>query len=128
MSKLQALKSQILVRGEDLCLDEADVTQIRECLPADGTLPSEDLLALAEMRSEAQVVCPAFDELFFPAFKTYLLADGTISRYEQFLLLRMLYGGGQVDDAERQFLQELRQEARTVSPEFEAMYQQAMND
>lgn len=128
MSKLQTLKSQILVEGEDWCLDEADVARIRECLPADGSFPSEDLMALAEMRSEAQVVCPAFDELFFPAFKTYLLADGAISRYEQFLLLRMLYGGDQVDSAERQFLQELRQEARAVNPEFEAMYQQAMSD
>lgn len=126
MSQLRALKSQILVEGEDLCIDDADVARIRACLPADGALTHDDLMALSEMRTEARTVCPAFDQLFFPAFKAYLLADGKITLAEQFLLLRMLYGGGGIDDAERRFLCELRQEAREVSPEFERLYAQAM--
>lgn len=63
-----------------------------------------------------------------PVFKAYLLADGRISTLEQFQLLRMLYGGGGIDETERRFLQEMRREVKEVSPEFEALYQQAMRD
>ena len=126
MSRLRALKAEILVDGHDLVIDAAEVVRIRECLPTSGPIPRDDIGVLTEMRAEARAVCPAFDQLFFPALKKYILADGTISLEEQFLLLRMLYGGGGIDDAERKFLRELRQEAREVSPEFERIYAEAM--
>jgi len=126
MSSLRALKAQILVDGEDLVIDEADVARIRESLPSTGVIAREDLGVLTEMRAEARAVCAAFDQLFFPAFKKYILADGKISLEEQFLLLRVLYGGGGVDEAERQFLRELRRDALEVSPEFERIYAEAM--
>src|SRR6187200_1851310 len=100
MSQLRALKAEILVDGQDLVIDEADVVRIRECLPTSASISRDDIGVLTEMRAEARVVCPAFDQLFFPAFKKYILADGKISLEEQFLLLRMLYGGGGIDDAE----------------------------
>jgi hypothetical protein len=128
MSKLRALKSEILTDGEDLRLDDADLARIRECLPPHEPIPAEDLKVLAEMRTEARVVSPAFDQLFFPALKDYLLADGRITQAEQFLILRLLYGGGGIDEAERRFLREVRREADEVGPEFEALYQQAMRD
>jgi hypothetical protein len=128
MSTLRELKSQILVEGEDLRIDDADVALIRERLPADGSMSDEDLMVLAEMRRDARAVCPAFDRIFFPAFKAYILADGVVSHGEQFQLLRLIYGGGGIDPAERKFLQELRAEAQTVTPEFEALYRQAMRD
>lgn len=126
MSQLRVLKSQILVEGEDLCIDDADVVRIRACLPADGAWTHDDLIVLSEMRTEARAVCPAFDQMFFPAFKAHLLADGKITLDEQFALLRMLYGGGGVDETKRRFLRELRKEAREVNPEFEKLYVQAL--
>jgi hypothetical protein len=126
VSKLRELKQQILHEGTDLQIDEADWTRIRELLPADGKPSADDVHALVEMRAEARSVCPAFDAYFFPAFKAHLLADGSISTLEQFQLLRMLYGGGGVDAAERRFLQELRGELKSVTPEFESLYQLAM--
>lgn len=100
---------------------------LRERLP-DGSLSADDLTVLAELRSEARVVCPAFDQLFFPAFKAYLLADGKISLHEQFMLLRILYGGGGIDPAERKFLTELRNEVREMTPEFDALCRQAISE
>jgi hypothetical protein len=126
MSTLRELKSQILSEGQDLVIDNADVSLIRERLPADAPMSTEDLTVLAEMRSEARKVCPAFDQLFFPAFKSYLLADGKIDLHEQFVLLRMLYGGGGIDPAERKFLLELRNEVREMTPEFDALCKLAL--
>lgn len=128
MSRLRELKQQILEDGVDMQIDDADWRRIRDLLPQDGQPGIEDLTALIELRTEARSVCPAFDAYFFPAFKSALLADGRISSTEHFQLLRMLYGGGGIDAAERRFLTELRQELRERNPEFEAMYQQAMRD
>jgi hypothetical protein len=126
MSPLRALKSQILVDGKDFWINDQEFERIRACLPSDGSMSEDDLQVLAEMRAEADVVCEAFDKMFFPPLKKYLLTDGKISRSEQLLLLRILYGGGGIDAAERRFIQELRQELREVTPEFEAIYQDAM--
>ena len=128
MSQLRDLKSTLLADGTDLRIDDADVELIRKSLPADGALSRDEVEFLTELRSEARAVCPAFDQLFFPAFKTHLLADGKISYPEQFSLLRMLYGGGGIDQAERQFLIELRKEVREPSPEFDALYKQAISE
>jgi hypothetical protein len=127
MSKLRELKSQILSEGTDLVIDNADVALIRENLPADEPMSTDDLMVLAELRSEAHVVCTAFDQFFFPAFKAYLLADGKIDQHEQFMLLRMLYGGGGIDPVERRFLLELRNELSEVTPEFDAMCKLALS-
>jgi hypothetical protein len=131
MKMLRSLKSKILVEGEDGRIDEQDLALVRSNLPADGSILEEDMRVLIELRSEARSVCPEFDAWFFPVFKAWLLADGKISLSEQFQLLRMLYGGGGIDPAEKAFLQELRKELgklSAVTPEFEALYQQAMRD
>ena len=128
MSTLRALKSQILVDGQDLWINEEEFKRIRAALPADGSISPDDLKVLAEMRTEARVVCDAFDQLFFPALKKYLLADGRITQPEQLLLLRLLYGGGGIDEAERQFIRELRDELTEVTPEFEAIYLDVMSE
>jgi hypothetical protein len=127
MSKLKALAPKILECGVDGRICEADVAAIRQALPADETIDREDLEFLAELRSRARSVCPAFDQFFFPALKRQILADGRVSLVEQFHLLRMLYGGGGVDNAEKQFLRELRREIRETTPEFEALCDQAMS-
>ena len=51
-----------------------------------------------------------------------------MSPSEQFELLRVLYGGGGIDPAERAFLVELRRDLPHVTPEFEALYRQALKD
>lgn len=126
MSKLRALKAEILVDGQDLKIDNQGVTRIRSILLPVGPISTDDLKVLVEMRTEARVVCEAFDKLLFPALKKQVLADGQISQSEQFTLLRMLYGRGGVDAAERRFIQELRGELQEVTPEFESLYQDAM--
>lgn len=128
MSTLREVTKNMLEEGSDLQIDQGDWDRIRVALPADGRLGKEDLQVLLDLRSRAYAACPAFDAFFFPAFKAHLLADGVVTPMEQFQLLRMLYGGHRIDDAERRFLTELRSELREVTPEFEAMYRQVMKD
>ncbi|MBX7102636.1 MAG: hypothetical protein K1X57_01045 [Gemmataceae bacterium] len=128
MSKLRELQHEILVEGVDLQIDAADWARIRELLPSEAAPSHDDLQVLLEMRNEAKSVCREFDAYFFPAFKSHILADGQISNVERFELLRLLYGGDGVDEPKRRFLKELRAGLRQPSPEFDAMYQQAMRD
>lgn len=126
MSRLRELKSRVLEHGVDGRIDEPEVEMLREALPSTGKLSSADVEALIEMRCEARSVCPEFDQLLFPALREQILADGAVSLVEQFHLLRMLYGGGGVDEAEKQFLRELRGELKRTSPEFDALCKQAL--
>lgn len=116
VSTLQELRTKVL-HDEKITVDEVEV--IREYLRQDGRLNLDDMKVLIELLSDAKEVCPEFDELFFPALKEVVLADGLIGSDEQFYLLKMLYSDGHIRDCERTFLAELRREAKQTSPEFE---------
>ena len=125
---LRDLKFEILQDGEDLTIDSAEFERIKKHLENQACVTPDELKTLTEMRTEARRVCPEFDEFFFTALRDAILKDGMIDSFEHFQLLRLLYGGGGIDSAERKFLQQLRAGLKHVSPEFEALYQQAMRD
>jgi len=54
-----------------------------------------------------------------------ILADSRIGLDEQYYLLKMLYSDGHVRECEKQFLRELRREAQGITPEFEALCEEA---
>lgn len=122
MAGLKRLEAELLRDGR---ITEAEVAVIRAHVEADGRLDLEDVKFLVELLSESREVCTAFDDLFFPALKEVLLADGKVGLDEQFYLLKMLYSDGHIRPREMQFLDELRREADETSPEFEALYREA---
>jgi len=122
MSRLHELRSTVLQNGK-ITPDEVD--HIRDLIQADNRLDLEDVRVLVELLSDATEVCPEFDELFFPALKEVILADGKIGCDEQFYLLKMLYSDGHLRDCERKFLEELRREVVETTPEFEALCETA---
>lgn len=123
MAKLHEVMSECLA---DKKITDADVQTIREYIEQDGQLDLSDVQFLTELLSHAESVCPAFDELFFPVLKHVILADGEISQAEQFYLLKMLYSDGHIREREKQFLAELRREAKHVPPAFEELCETAM--
>ena len=123
MSRLQTLLNHVL---EDRKITEAEVSLIRDYIGEDGKLDQQDAKFLVELLSNANEVCPAFDKLFFPVLKHILLQDGKIGQDEQFYLLKMLYSDGRVRQSERDFLEQLRQEADDVTPEFEHLCETAL--
>ena len=123
MPSLNQLRSELLT---DRKITDAEVEVIRDHIRRDGRLDLEDVKFLVGLLSEAREVCPAFDELFFPALKEVVLEDGRIGQDEQFYLLKMLYSDGHVRPSEKQFLLELREEAQEVTPAFEALCDAAL--
>jgi hypothetical protein len=110
----------------DRKITDDEVELIRDYIHEDGKLDLEDVRLLVELWSEAVEISPAFDELFFPALKEVILADGRVGLDEQFYLLKMLYSDGHISDRERRFLEELRRDAREVTPEFDALCKEAL--
>lgn len=123
MTGLQDLRDELLSDGR---ISEGEVDVLRDYLQRRGSLDMEDVKFLVELLAGAREVCPAFDDLFFPALKQVLLEDGRIGPDEQFYLLKMLYSDGVVRDSEKQFLRELRAEVRESSPEFEQLCETAL--
>ncbi len=123
MGRLLQFRDQLL-RDRRITEDEVDL--IRDFLQEDGKLDLDDVKLLVELTSEAIEVTPSFDDLFFPILKDVILADGRVGLDEQFFLLKMLYSNGRVRDREKQLLLELRRDAREVTPEFEALCEEAL--
>jgi carbon storage regulator CsrA len=123
MADLQKLKATILADG---VIEDQEVEIIRKELYADGKIDKEEVEFLVALRNEAQKVCPAFEELFFEAIKQNVLTDGVIDAEEAGWLRRMLYADGRIDEREKKFMRQLRQEAKQVSPEFQRLHDECM--
>jgi hypothetical protein len=123
MNRLQELRRHVL---QDRQISRSEVAVIRDYIDQDGELNLQDMKVLVELLSDADDVCPEFDELFFPAMRKIVLQDGRIGEDEQFYLLKMLYSDGHIRESEKSFLTELCRDAREVSPEFEALCETAL--
>src|SRR3954470_7206121 len=113
MADLNDLKKQLLADGK---IDNEEVKLIREQLYADGKIDREEVEFLISLRDKAKSVVPAFEELFFAALKQNVLTDGSIDADEAAWLRKTVFADGKVDDNEKKFLQQLRAEAKQVSP------------
>jgi hypothetical protein len=123
MADLQKLKATILADG---MIENHEVEMIRQELYADGKIDKDEVEFLVALRNEVQRVCPAFEEFFFEAVKQNVLTDGFIDAEEADWLRRMLHAHGEIEERERKFVWELRQEAERVSPEFQQLYDECM--
>jgi hypothetical protein len=123
MGRLHQFRDQLL---QDHRITEDEVGVLRDYLDRDGRLDLEDVKLLVELLGEASDVCPAFDEIFFPALKEVLLADGRVGLDEQYYLLKMLYSDGRIRDSEKAFLGELLTEVKHSTPEFETLCAEAL--
>ncbi len=118
MARLHQLLKDIL---EDKKITQNEVRVIQDYIDEDNKLDLADVRFLVELLVGAKEVCPEFDELFFPVLKSVFLEDGRIDESEQFYLLKMIYGDGNIRPSELRFLKELRQEAEQVSAEFDEL-------
>jgi hypothetical protein len=123
MTTLRELKYQLLAKGT---IGDEETGFIRAHLRDDGRIDLDEMRFLVELYCEADKVSASFKTFLLEALKEHILADGEIIISEQYYLLKALYADGKVDDEERRFLHELRQEVTKPSPEFDQLYEEVL--
>ncbi len=106
----------------DQRVGELETAILRRAVLADGKVDREEVEFLVALKREAVSVHPDFDRLLFDTLKRVGLADGVISDAEARWLRKTLFADRQATPAEVAFLTDLRRAAKSVSPEFEALY------
>jgi len=124
MQKLRRIEQQILTNGK---IDTPELELLRQELYAHGKIERPQADFLVELHKRVQHLTPAFEHFFYQAIKNHILAHGRIDAEETTWLRRMLFADGKFEDEERKFLHELKGEAKQVSREFEALFDESMN-
>ena len=123
MLKLRQIEQKILANGK---VDGPELEALRQQLYAGPKIDRPKADFLVELHKRVQHRTPAFDRFFYQVIKDHILADGRIEVEEAAWLRQMLFADGKIDDEERKFLQELKGEAKQVSPEFEVLFAESM--
>jgi hypothetical protein len=123
MQELRRIEQDILARGK---VDSDHLEALRRALYAGGTVGRPEADFLVELHKRVQHPNPAFEHLFYRAIKDHVLVDGRIDAGEAAWLRQVLFAGGTIKDGGRKFLHELKGEAGRTSPEFEALFAEAM--
>lgn len=110
----------------DGTVDDQELDGIRQAVAFDGRLELDDVKLLVDLYCGARQRSAAFEELFFEVLEKVLLSDGEVDPAEQFYLLKMLYSDRVITERERQFLLRLKRKMRHVSPEFDALCDEAL--
>jgi hypothetical protein len=119
----------ILADGQ---IDDNEVKILKKELYADGVIDREEVEFLVELRNQAQKkakgadLSAAFERFFFKAVEENVLADGTIDATEASWLRAMLFADKKIDANEKKFLKRLKQQAKSTSPPFNALYDECM--
>lgn len=99
---------------------------IADELLAEGAVDKDEAEFLVNLKRAAVSAPPEFDRLVHEVMRQVVLMDGVISAAEAHWLRRTIFADQVVSPFERHFLEELRRAARSVSPEFEALYRDCL--
>ena len=110
----------------DGVIDEDETKLLKKEILEDGIVDDEEVGFLVELRDSAESTSKQFEELFFSALKTNILADGVVDADEVKRLRKIIFADGKVDENEKQFLQELKKEAKETDPEFDILLNECM--
>jgi hypothetical protein len=109
----------------DRKIDDSELKLLSEHVYRKGPPNLDDVRLLVELYTGAPNLSEAFENFFYGVIKKVILADGEILPGEQFYLLKVIYSDRVIRPRELEFLRELRREAKSVTPEFETLCQQA---
>jgi uncharacterized tellurite resistance protein B-like protein len=107
-------------------IDTKETHIIKKEIWADGKLDKSELEFLLDLKKHASSVVGEYNSMLFAALKAAMLADGDISDTEAGWLRKFLYADGKIDDEEKKFLSDLKQNAKSTGPAFEQLYKEAM--
>ena len=124
MADWKSLLREVLLT--DGTIDATETAVLKREILADGVVDREEVEFLTSLRDRAREICPEFTAFFFEALKLHLLADGVLDEEEGELVRKIIFADGVIDDSERAFLAELKREAKSISPGFERMSNEAL--
>lgn len=116
---IDQLKKEILDDGK---IDREEVERLRKTLYADGKIDHEEADFLFELNDavSGKKNDPAWNQFFVQAISEYLLNDekspGVIDEEEGKWLVEKIGADGQVDGVEKQLLDHLKKNAKTMPP------------
>ncbi|MFO0876733.1 MAG: hypothetical protein U0840_05115 [Gemmataceae bacterium] len=116
-------KSLALADGR---IDTKETQIIKKEIWADGRLDKSELEFLLDIKKSATSTVHEFNNMLFAALKAAMLADGEISDTEAAWLRKFIFADGKVDEEEKKFLRDLKQSAKSTSPAFEKLFQEAV--
>jgi len=117
------LKDVLLADGT---IDDAETKLIKAEIMADGVVDAKEVEFLVDLRNSAKENSPEFNKFFFAALTSNILADGTIDKKEAKQLRTILFADGKIDRGEKAFLKALKAKAKSVCPEFDALYKECV--
>ena len=123
MITLRELEERIVANGR---VEGHELRLLRELLYADGKIDRDEADFLVVVYKRVGHRSHDFEQFYYDTIKKHILQDGRIDAEEAEWLRRMIFHTEEVEDEERSFLRQLRGEARQVSPEFEALYDECM--
>jgi hypothetical protein len=123
MHNVRTLEQDILANGR---VDSLELEELRRQLYVDGKIDRRSADFLVVLHNRVQHLTPAFEHFFYQAIKDHILADGRIDAEESDWLRQLLFHDGRIKDEERRFLHEVKGEAKQVSGEFEALFEESM--
>ena len=123
MQELRRIEQGILATGK---VDSDHLEALHRRLYANGAIGRPEADFLVELHKRVQRPNPGFEELFYRVIKDHILAGDRIDAEGVAWLRQVLFSDGQIADAERKLLHELRGEAQMLSPEFETLYKETM--
>jgi uncharacterized membrane protein YebE (DUF533 family) len=106
----------------DGVIDDAEVTQLKKRLYADGTIDKEEAEALFTINDgvKGKNNSPAWKTLFAEAVCDFLLKDesspGVVDADEAAWLIEKLEGDGDIDANEKFLLKSLKEKAKELAP------------
>jgi hypothetical protein len=121
MTDLQRLEEELIANGR---VEGHELRLLRGVLYADGKIDRREADFLVELHKRVPHRTHGFERFFYNAIKAHVLEDGRIGAEETAWLRQMIFFDDKIDDEERQFLHELRGEARQDSPEFQALFKE----
>ncbi len=117
------LKDVLLADGT---IDAEETELLKTELWADGIVDDEEVDFLIDLRNNAKECSGEFTSFFFDALASNILEDGVVDAVEASKLREILYADGIIDADEKAFLGVLKSKAKSISPEFDALYAECM--
>ena len=117
------LKDVLLADG---AIDADETALLKAELLADEVIDEEEVDFLVDLRNSAKECSVEFTAFFFEALASNILEDGVVDAEEAGKLRKILYADGVIDAEEKTFLNILKSKAKSLSPEFDALYADCM--